>query len=446
MLLRVLVAFANAFVCIYAIDAVFSLIEEGLRSATGSQHLLGTRNVIALTVVAAAPFALIAATLSRRLPPLVLVALAGSALWFAYGAAPLPILCGDATSAVLVLIQLALALFALLRIRAASGGTTWLITAEPPAKAPREPAFSPTYTLASLCLLIVGGAMLAAAYLPLWFATTIETTTDGFVHFDRNGIGLADRHYARDGTEVRLVGMMHIGENEGYTALVESFVESSTIVLAEGVSDDQQLLEDELSYEGLASGLGLDTQGSIESYLDEIETRREPEQPLLRPLIRYADVDVSSFHPTTRELLDELGNLWDGDEIAPTLLAVARRVESDPERMRQLERDILHDRNTRLLEEIEAAIAEEFERIIVPWGALHLPFIQSQIEAMGFELRSEAHHPLASWSTIFGALFGAGGGAATPPGDSERSVPGTQSDDAADLQVQDTAALGDGVE
>ena len=46
----------------------------------------------------------------------------------------------------------------------------------------------------------------------------------------------------------------------------------------------------------------------------------------------------------------------------------------------------------------------EFEHVIVPWGALHLPDIEEAILADGFEPTARNRHRLLSWATIAAAL------------------------------------------
>ena len=65
------------------------------------------------------------------------------------------------------------------------------------------------------------------------------------------------RKYIRhDGKTILLVPMAHIGEADFYQTLSQSFPTNS-IVLMEGVSDDQNLLTNNISYKRMAANLGL---------------------------------------------------------------------------------------------------------------------------------------------------------------------------------------------
>ena len=350
MLLRGLIFFANVFVVAYGVDAIFSIVEELFRLATGSFALVGVRNLIATGVMLAAPLALLAMVLTPRARPSVLFPLAACALWGAFGAAPLGLLFeGVALRMAPLVVQAGLLGLALLRIRSSTQGRSWLIETGAPQQSGKS-AFSPLYSVLSLTTLAVVGSFALILYLPLMLMTSMQTMTDGFVRFDLQGVDLADRRYSREGRELRLVGMMHIGENEGYSALVESFAGESTVILAEGVSDQDGLLDQGLSYEGLAEGLGLDTQGSIEAYLDQIDVQNESGEESQRPIVRHADVDARIFHPETREILIEVGNLWNQDDILAAFLRFAQKGQDSPKRIERFQEDVLDRRNEHLLE------------------------------------------------------------------------------------------------
>lgn len=53
---------------------------------------------------------------------------------------------------------------------------------------------------------------------------------------------------------------------------------------------------------------------------------------------------------------------------------------------RQLFADLLAKRNQHLLDELHARLPE-WDLIIVPWGAAHMPEIAERIQASGFRLR-----------------------------------------------------------
>jgi hypothetical protein len=397
MAVRSLILLANAFVVAYSADAALSLLEDLFRSLTGSPALLPLRNGLACLVVDAAPFALLGSALSPRLSPSVLAPLALSALWFATGAAPLSLaLASRELDFALLGLQLALAVFAWLRIRALSGRHRWLLGGEQP----QRPDFSLAHSLRGAGAIVVIVIAAVFVYLPIWLLSWLQLSTDGFVRFDLAGVSLADRRYAKGDQEVRLVGMMHIGEGESYADLIGTFAGPSTVVLAEGVTDREGRLSVPLAYGRVAQALGLESQDAIESYLETMDPPSEAEWAD----IRHADLDFADFHPDTVDWLESVAEVWGGPDPLRGFLRVSRRLSDDPGRGARVAEDVLERRNVHLVEELRSALAD-YDRVIVPWGALHLPYVQQQILAMGFTPGERTQHPLIAWSTVGAALW-----------------------------------------
>ena len=107
-------------------------------------------------------------------------------------------------------------------------------------------------------------------YGALSLSAQIEHFTAGFMSFDWRGIQSTARVYRRGDREVHLVGMMHIGEDEAYRELFESFAGESTVVLEEGVSDAEGVLGEGLFYDVIASRFGLEVQPSFEQLAAEM--------------------------------------------------------------------------------------------------------------------------------------------------------------------------------
>jgi hypothetical protein len=394
---RWLALFANAFVAGCALDAMLSLAAELLRAGTGSTLLFAARNAVALPVLAAALLCLALLALTPRLPTLPLLSLCLGVLWLDLGAAPLPLLVGPArlgfASAAL---ELALAATLLLWMRRRAGGRGWLLTAQ----SLSGPALSLRHSLvfAAGCVFVLLPA--GVFYLLVSVATWLQLGTQSFVSFDTVGVSLADRVYTRDDREIRLVGMVHIGEGEAYRELVSSFVGESTIVLEEGVSDARGALAQPLSYERAARALGLEPQADLEQYLEEVAG----DTPRQWPTLRRADVDVSDFSPVTIEWLAWAGRIWSSDAPLEALTRFLHRSSQKVEELEVVERDIIHLRNEHLLGEIDAAL-EDYEHVVVPWGALHLPFIERAILERGFDPTRSSRRRLISWLGVAAALL-----------------------------------------
>jgi hypothetical protein len=397
--------FANAFVVGYAVDAGVSLLEEAVRHATGSPLLVAPRNVLARLVLWSAFWMPVALALTPRLPTLPLLALSLSALWLNFGAAPLALLFDEPATAgpVATALQGAFAASAFLWVRRRNGGRGWLLTTA--ALAGRDFSLGHTLRCAAGAILVLAPA--AIAYLGVLVATSIQLSTHGFVSFDRTGVSLADRRYTRGDREIRLVGMMHVGESEAYHEVARSFVGASTVVLEEGVSDEEALLETPLSYQRAAALLGLEQQDDFERYLAGLEE----ELANVGPEFLHADLDMSDFSPETLEWLEQAAQVYAAERPWQALRAFAAWSKERAGQWQLVERDLFQRRNEHLLATIEEALGK-YERVVVPWGALHLPYIESALVERGFERASSAQHRLLSWRRL---LAMAGGGPEAAP-------------------------------
>jgi hypothetical protein len=393
---RWILSVANCFLLAFAVDAGLSLCEEALRAATGFGGLMGLRNAVASTTGMLGLLCIPLLGLTPRLPVRVLGPAVAGALWLNTGAAPLPFVVGvgPALAFCMVVFQAALAGWVLLSSRSWNGGVGWLLRPE----AGSGPAFSLRHSGLSVLVLVFGLLPAAVFYAFASLLAFVQVATEGFVSFDAVGVSLGDRHYRRGEQEVRLVGMMHFGEESAYEEIVQSFATHSTIVLEEGVSDEQLLMGPVRLYEPVAESLGLVGQQNLASYLVGADDGL-PEWPVLRNV----DVDVSEFDPATLEWLRWVSEIWTGSDPLAALLEMAGGSESERQ-LAAVQHDILDMRNERLLAAVVLALGE-YTNVIVPWGALHLPFIEGAIRERGFEESRRSRHRLLSWMTVLAALF-----------------------------------------
>jgi hypothetical protein len=208
------------------------------------------------------------------------------------------------------------------------------------------------------------------AYLAMCASLAVDHFSDGFVALRPGGFTVQVRKYVRnDGKTILLVPMSHIGESEFYRKLAQSFPTNS-IILMEGVTDDQNLLTNKISYKRMATSLGL------------AEQQREF-KPSGGEMVR-ADVDVERFATDTIDFLNLVMLLHARGVKAEALLKVME-YSPPPEFQEQLLNDLLRKRNRRVLEEIQARLSQS-DQIIVPWGAAHMPEIAREIQKSGFRL------------------------------------------------------------
>ena len=399
---RLLALLGNAFLVAFGLDAALTLADELVRVSLGSPLLGPARNAVARLPLALAPAMAVLLPLVPGLPARVFLPPLLFLAWTVLGALPLAIwLPPPQAGLALGVLQVAFAGSAFLALRVHPRGGGWLLTRRGIARARLRPARA---------LLMLGSAAVAiplalVAYGLLVLALAAEQATGGFMHVDLHGISAGERDYVRGAQQVRLVGLLHLGERPAYRELFSSFG-SDALVLAEGVSDRTRLLADGLPYQAIAGPLGLDVQPPIDEALEEV-AREEGGQAPAPPEIVRADVDTEDFSPETIAFLRESSHLLTSPNFS-TWLARARELGQrfDAAASERVLYDILTRRNEHLVGELDAALADH-DRIVVPWGALHLPEIERALFARGFELQAERRRPLVRYATLAGALAAA---------------------------------------
>jgi hypothetical protein len=209
-----------------------------------------------------------------------------------------------------------------------------------------------------------------AIYLVLCAALAVNHFSDGFLALRPGGLTVQVRSYVRDdGKTIQLFPMSHIGEADFYRQLAQSF-QTNSIILMEGVSDNENLLTNPITYQRMATSLGL--------------AEQQKEFKPIRGKVVRADVDVAQFTTNTIGLLNLVMLIHSKGLNAETVLMLLR-YSPPPQFEEQLWDDLLRKRNRHLLEEIRARLPET-EHIIVPWGVAHMPEIAREIQSSGFHL------------------------------------------------------------
>jgi hypothetical protein len=236
----------------------------------------------------------------------------------------------------------------------------------------------------------------------LAFSEQIERVTGGFITFDRTGINSIARKYRDGDREIHLVGMMHIGEGDAYREIFSSFAGHSTLILAEGVSDEGLRLNNHDFYDVVADQMGLNVQPRFEDLRDAMPIN---ESDVPWPDIRNADVDTEVFSEETIALMNAAGEIYRGAGIRRTLNRFQERYGDRGSEVSEIVlRDLIENRNTHLLEEMRRVL-DDYHRIIVPWGALHLPGIEQAILDWGFEPAGSSQRQLAGYTTVLQVLL-----------------------------------------
>lgn len=213
-------------------------------------------------------------------------------------------------------------------------------------------------------------------YLALCASLAVGHLSEGFLALRPAGLTVQVRTYVRaDGKTIQLVPMSHVGEPEFYRKLTQSFATNSTILM-EGVSDEQHLLTNRITYRRMAKSLGLAPQ--------ERAFRPAPVQMV------PADIDVQQFTTNTIDFLN-LVMLLHSKGVSPENLMKLVQYTPPPHFEEQLLEDLLRKRNRHLVQEIHDQLTES-DFLIVPWGAAHMPEIAKEIQKSGFHLQRTSEY------------------------------------------------------
>ena len=425
--LPIFVALANAFLFVTALSAAFGLLDSlVLKSAMDSSVFLFRMQLGGLTVVLAL-LMLAQIILVPQLPKLTLLPPLLVALWQMAGAPGMSWSLADhASLARLDGIMLGATGVGLLMNKLNLG--TWFIrTIDLPV---HERLFVRTLIagpIAALLLVAFGVVALVAA-----IPTYIEQESRGYLHFAANGLEVRETVMKKGDSEVRLVGMVHIGEPEFYRQLFAG-IPPQALVLAEGVTDRENRMKAKPSYDNAARGLGLQSQGEFQSLLagsNIVEDAPAPSPapgtppaavtPALpvvggKPSVVFADVDVSELSPETLAFIEAAGSIFQSATMSE---AVGKYIDvtgrfTEPQ-IRAVMEELVKKRNAHALAAMDRHAAR-FNLIYLPWGALHMPDFEDRLVARGYRVVSSRMIPIAKYETIMNGLMGAGKAPSTAP-------------------------------
>ena len=220
--------------------------------------------------------------------------------------------------------------------------------------------------------------------------TDLEAITGGFVTKTPEGICAIEKRFMKDRVELRLQGMAHVAGQDFYRKIKESLKNEKAIILMEGVTDDNDLLETPPDYGAIADNLGLTSQR------DHFSPHEMPETV---EVIR-ADLDTSDFSPQTVELLNFVGKVYSKKGIDFANLMLMYLQLSDIERSRIIMRDLISRRNQCLIDHINENLTKT-SIVVVPWGAMHLPQIELWARKEGFELKKTSSYLVVAFPEYF---------------------------------------------
>lgn len=256
------------------------------------------------------------------------------------------------------------------------------------------PAFS-GQNLFRFCLVNIPLMPLAVAILS--FATVsnlIDEQSAGFMRLKPNGLYMVEKVYQKDSKTIRLASMIHLGQQAYFDSLSASLQGQQTLLLAEGVSDKNGRLQGEFSYQKIAELLGLTAQEQMlvdgrlinAKSLDQLDDRQIGKTDILP-----ADIDLSEFNEQTISMLNALGRyVLNSDSLAAGFRKFNQwaKDKTSPETNQIVMDDLVQKRNRMVLSYLPKAL-RKYDILVIPWGALHMPGLETAVRHKGFTLRQQ---------------------------------------------------------
>ena len=379
--------FANIYIVLFLIDTALSLIDELLQASSSPLAFLTELRFFVASVVITLSMVIYACLgIDRRLPKRIFLPLTLFASWSALAMWPLSgFVAREAFGLTAAISQIVVGAIVIILLRGFGGRN--LLTEEqfqaPMFSLRNTLGFTAINLLLTPFVLMYTGLAVTSYYL--------EEQTAGFLRLSPVGIHMTERSYHLAQKEIRLAGMMHIGKEDYYEDLAKSIPTVGTIILAEGVTDQDRLLESQFNYSKLAGLIGLTSQDKMRLNGNAVELDgfgvagqviREPG----KPDIANADIDLNRFEPKTIEFLNALGRSLFGDKpLAEGLVDYNLWIEENmtEEGIAGVMVDILDKRNDAVIAGMVKTL-KRYDTIIIPWGAMHMPAIEAAVLEQGF--------------------------------------------------------------
>lgn len=245
---RSVLFFANAYLLVFALDAVLALIDAVAVGGALSQASAWRTPTMTVTLETALPLYVLL-VLSPQLPKRALLLPFLFLLWAWFGALPIGlILSADALPLTIAVVQLAVATVSFVSIRRRNSDRGLWVNAMTTGRPKMSFAYSAKFFVVGLLVFPPLISVLTLAYA----GSVILESAGGFISFARDGIYAEEREYARDDKTVYLIGMVHVADRTFYDEVFGDFPTENAVILAEGVSDENGRFQGDLSEIGRA--------------------------------------------------------------------------------------------------------------------------------------------------------------------------------------------------
>lgn len=372
--------FANLYFVLFLFDGAISLMDDVAALAFGSTTLHTLRGLFAFPpFVLSFPLYLLAGSMPG-FPKRIVLPMTLFQIWCGiFLALPLPIYLGMKKTNLLVSsIQLFMSIIAFIYLHQTTKKKTWFYA---------EPDFNRLVFGWKRMFGFVGANIIVVVpfltiYLAACVALGASHLSRGFILMDTDGISVEARTYTHQGRNLYLLPTFHVAESTFYRALIESLPESNTAVLLEGVTDNHQLIQTWLNYRQLAHKFGLEAQDNRIFSTPHV--------------VKQCDVDTSYFSSETRSFLNAAGRSMQRWSSGNRLTALTESILSPRPDPKLLWQDLIEMRNHRLLSCMNQYI-QEYDNLLIPWGAAHMPGLEKEILKWGATLTSRKRVRVLSW-------------------------------------------------
>lgn len=403
---------ANLYLVAFGLDAIVTFFDTIFPSgdAPGPLREILTGVVVVGTFLVMPLLLLFVPHIPRR----IFLPLMAFIFWAGLGAPPLPSM-SDTPAAILgfAVAQVAFALYGFWMTSVMMDGPPWLMASRLPRK-----RFLVLRTVAAVLSLLLFIVVASPLFMVASVAAYLQIESKGYVSFAEEGVDLQETVLDNGTQKVRLIAMMHIGEPQFYRQLFGTFPAGS-LVLSEGVSDRENRLAGNFSYQRVAEALGLARQPQLsevtgaaveegdapvppasEKDATPAQPPQQPQAAKTTPDVVRADMDLSELSETSIRILMKTGELYASTSFNQ---AFSRYVEMNSaftdEEFELFLREIVDKRNAHVLAEFDKRRAD-YDVIIIPWGGLHMPGLEEALIDRGFKIVSQEKRQVLKYQTI----------------------------------------------
>jgi hypothetical protein len=340
--------FINFYIVLFLIDSLVSLVNALTGWLLNVQPLFIVQTIVGLLVLfLSVPLYFFIGCL-RSFQKRVVALLVVFSFWGGlFVGLPLPIFCGvEKTFFLLSLIQPCVFIIAMVLLRYSGGNKHWLY---------RAPAFGGvsfrwTRLFGFLAANIFLVLPLIVVFLTVSLSMAVSHFSRDFLQIGLDGISVEARAYRYEGKTIFLLPTAHIAQDGFYEKSIAPMPVENTVVLLEGVTDKDKLLQDGLSYKGMADTLGLETQDNQIFITDR--------------KWKHCDADISEFSEDTIAFIRNCAafyRLWASGNRETALQKMASAPQIDH---RSLLKELLDYRNRRVTDCIDDCLPTS----ILGWG------------------------------------------------------------------------------